>query len=131
LKSNPFFVGPSIFVNLNGIDIHKYYKIQKELGKGKNSYKNRCIWGGKISGKSYNKSIKGNEENKEKQWWIGWTNTLKWSLNVVIYGSSKYTKGVWGLLGFKKLLYCDWIFARWESTGQSNKIRENKWRNYL
>lgn len=34
LRENPFCVGPSLFVNLDGVDINKNYKIDKVLGAG-------------------------------------------------------------------------------------------------
>ncbi|CAD8141489.1 unnamed protein product [Paramecium pentaurelia] len=34
MADNPFFVGPSLFINLKGGDLLKHYRIEKHLGKG-------------------------------------------------------------------------------------------------
>lgn len=36
MADNPFFVGPSLFINLKGGDLLKHYRIEKPLGKGIN-----------------------------------------------------------------------------------------------
>lgn len=44
MADNPFFVGPSLFINLKGGDLLKHYRIEKHLGKGNYSLNdNRCL----------------------------------------------------------------------------------------
>lgn len=45
MRDNPFFVGPSLFINLKGGDLNKNYKIQEVLGKGLYEIKNLGAFG--------------------------------------------------------------------------------------